>query len=564
MASLANFLTVNPTTKEVILDTNNDGIDDNPESLLLQQMNFTDTQINIKKGVVINGTKTQNFPNETGVHIGLDNIGNPSIELSGASGSFSYIDFGSKSNGQLDNDNRIISMGKILHFGGACKFLNYEVLTNTNKNITEEVNKIEDMKTKLDPITLSTNPNEHQFTSSIFVNGLRSATEPHNDGIYLGKDIYDSSSIEMVSDTCYIDFVHQTGTDYTNRFLSNNQGIHITGDLHLTNLKLAGDLFLKNNEKVLDKFTQQQSLINQNQTSINQNQTSINNFNTNVYNGVNEIGNSVICYGLRRDKSITHPDGVHIGRDTDGNYGLEIKGGFSHIHFYNNYRNGITNRIISDFNGNLQIEGKTIVEKLFIGDKEILTKDGHDDTSNFIYFKTNGLKFGYNTSFEFYVADHIEVYKNGQKIGRLAIERDNSPSKNNNQDYPDYLVPIPDFGGAIQFSDDRLKYDEKPVKNILEAFNNLEIKSYKMTSELMSEEEEKEKEKEIDPVGQYQHLGVIAQDLMKNELLKDCVITPKDTEKTPYKVDYHKLFCYSMKAIQELSARVQELESKSV
>eukprot|EP00466_Bigelowiella_natans_P015144 jgi/Bigna1/126453/aug1.2_g1161 len=106
---------------------------------------------------------------------------------------------------------------------------------------TELMTQVSVLETKLNPITLSSNPNEHQFSSSIFVNGLRSTTQPQSDGIYLGKDINNASSIEMVSGTCYIDFVHQPGTDYTNRILSNSDGIHFTGDTHMNNVKIGGE-----------------------------------------------------------------------------------------------------------------------------------------------------------------------------------------------------------------------------------------------------------------------------------------------------------------------------------
>mmetsp|Transcript_41829 Transcript_41829/g.67297 ORF Transcript_41829/g.67297 Transcript_41829/m.67297 type:complete len:132 (+) Transcript_41829:276-671(+) len=84
-----------------------------------------------------------------------------------------------------------------------------------------------------DPIASSSN-DEHQFSSSIFANGYRSTTQPHIDGVHLGEDVHDSSSVEFVSPTSYIDFVHNNlGTDHANRILSNNDGACVHMHTHM-------------------------------------------------------------------------------------------------------------------------------------------------------------------------------------------------------------------------------------------------------------------------------------------------------------------------------------------
>eukprot|EP00466_Bigelowiella_natans_P004852 jgi/Bigna1/81046/fgenesh1_pg.77_\ len=94
--------------------------------------------------------------------------------------------------------------------------------------------RISTLETKTLPISLSMPsippvPLEHQFATSIYVNGVRSTTVPHNDGVYIGKDTNNASSVEMVSEICYIDF------------------IHLPGDTHMNNVK--GNSIQKNNTK---------------------------------------------------------------------------------------------------------------------------------------------------------------------------------------------------------------------------------------------------------------------------------------------------------------------------
>ena len=140
---------------------------------------------------------------------------------------------------------------EVISDSGTTKVL--EKLNTMNNQSTSLESRISTLETKTLPISLSMPsippvPLEHQFATSIYVNGVRSTTVPHNDGVYIGKDTNNASSVEMVSEICYIDFIHLPGSDYTNRILSNSDGIHFTGDTHMNNVKI-GNSIQKNNTK---------------------------------------------------------------------------------------------------------------------------------------------------------------------------------------------------------------------------------------------------------------------------------------------------------------------------
>eukprot|EP00466_Bigelowiella_natans_P011405 jgi/Bigna1/140062/aug1.54_g14770 len=129
-------------------------------------------------------------------------------------------------------------------------------IVDVGSKTTELMTQVSVLETKLNPMTSSSDPNEHQFSSSIFVNGLRSTTQPQSDGIHSGKDINNASSTEMVSSTCCIDFVHPPGSDCTNRILSNGDGVHFAGDAHVNDVKIGGVLTLDDSIQKNDTKTE--------------------------------------------------------------------------------------------------------------------------------------------------------------------------------------------------------------------------------------------------------------------------------------------------------------------
>lgn len=115
--------------------------------------------------------------------------------------------------------------------------------------------------------------------------------------------------------------------------------------------------------------------------------------------------------------------------------------------------------------------------------------------------------------------------------------------------------------GTAVTSDDRLKYNEKDIIDALSTINKIDVKTYKMQSKLMTEEEEKYIEENTEDNNRTL-TGVIAQQIYNVDELKPYVYKPDNIQTDPYRVDYQSLYALSIKAIQELSKKVQQLQDK--
>ena len=105
--------------------------------------------------------------------------------------------------------------------------------------------------------------------------------------------------------------------------------------------------------------------------------------------------------------------------------------------------------------------------------------------------------------------------------------------------------PISTYAG----SDIRLKKDIKETTiNGIEAINKVNVKEFRYKTE---------------DEGHYKHIGVIAQDVEKEAPeIKDVVLHGEDDEKDMLVVEYGMFTPYLIKAVQELSAKVEKLEAR--
>ena len=107
-------------------------------------------------------------------------------------------------------------------------------------------------------------------------------------------------------------------------------------------------------------------------------------------------------------------------------------------------------------------------------------------------------------------------------------------------------------------SDDRLKHNEVPVENALETIHKINVYQYDKTTTF------KDSDYMGDVINSFKEIGVIAQELeeLDDPLLSQCVIVPENIDKDPYRVNYHNLYCISLKALQEVSADMDIEKSK--
>ena len=107
-------------------------------------------------------------------------------------------------------------------------------------------------------------------------------------------------------------------------------------------------------------------------------------------------------------------------------------------------------------------------------------------------------------------------------------------------------------------SDDRLKHNEVPVENALETIHKINVYQYDKTTTF------KDPDYMGDVINSFKEIGVIAQELeeLDDPLLSQCVIVPENIDKDPYRVNYHNLYCISLKALQEVSADMDIEKSK--
>lgn len=109
--------------------------------------------------------------------------------------------------------------------------------------------------------------------------------------------------------------------------------------------------------------------------------------------------------------------------------------------------------------------------------------------------------------------------------------------------------------GTVISSDDRLKHNEVKVVDALSTINRLSVVKYDKTSDLKSPnfrgEIKGSSTKEI---------GLIAQQV--NQIPELSQFVRQGDDDTPWSVDYNSVFCYSLRAIQELSFEVNQLKHR--
>lgn len=597
-------------TTKVLEKFNNLDTKFNPITLSNDEYQFS-------KGLFVNGKKSTNTPSKNGVFMGIDSSGNTGVELAGIS---PYIDF---SYGQsTDSNNRLISSNGKLTISGDVEFPNN--ITIAGQSLNKFINPHHNLNTSFQNISGNnlknrdfapiTQMNVNDFvislkytrTIDVFVGTL---FRIGNDLPYIYADITNSGALHFVyvsntnvTHTYYYPITNDLNMDHHLMFrkLNNELTFYIDGHyqakfitttfVHPSNHVMFGykEVFLQQGQhdyqfegtithaRIINdvKFDEIAEIVKKDFNS-----------NIEILQDVRaQTGSFTGPLATGRDfNTKTNPAGVYLGTYdnkfgniqlvsndltygswidfVDGNNNNNNNGDFlGRIRALNNEMEWFYkgNRILLNENS-LKIESGS----LQIKDKFILTTNGNSVSDNHFYFAVDGLKFGsdINKTWELVAdvdGDKILLFKNGQKRGRIAIEDDGGGTRENFQ-LPSY-VPNPTQGGIIDLlSDDRLKYDETDVNDALTSINQIKITNYKMHNKIMSKEEEEEIEESENNSRIF--TGVIAQDLLKIPSLKHCVIEPENPETEAYKVDYFSLFCKSIKAIQELNKRVEDLEN---
>ena len=112
--------------------------------------------------------------------------------------------------------------------------------------------------------------------------------------------------------------------------------------------------------------------------------------------------------------------------------------------------------------------------------------------------------------------------------------------------------------GTALTSDDRLKFDETPLENALDMIEKLSVKRYKKGLEIMTPEEEAAREAAEDKGAYIDEIGVIAQEM---NAIPEWAFSVHTHDSGPWHVNYSNINMVLLKAVQELSARVKQLES---
>ena len=126
---------------------------------------------------------------------------------------------------------------------------------------------------------------------------------------------------------------------------------------------------------------------------------------------------------------------------------------------------------------------------------------------------------------------------------------------------------------------DRLKHNEKDITNALNLINKLKVKRYFKSKKLYGRNHNYNLDSSGNPITEDEYIdevGIIAQEVREIPELAYCVegeeegdlnIVNEDTttstitgDKELY-LNYHNLFCYNIKATQELYKKVIELET---
>jgi hypothetical protein len=129
-------------------------------------------------------------------------------------------------------------------------------------------------------------------------------------------------------------------------------------------------------------------------------------------------------------------------------------------------------------------------------------------------------------------------------------------------------------------SDDRIKHNEKAVENAIETIKKLEVKKYFKSEKIYDRNHHYELDGSGNPITDDKYVeecGIIAQQIKTIPELAFCVNGEEEieetvknyedgseetvTKQTPLGVNYTNLFCYNIKAVQELVNKVETLEA---
>lgn len=108
----------------------------------------------------------------------------------------------------------------------------------------------------------------------------------------------------------------------------------------------------------------------------------------------------------------------------------------------------------------------------------------------------------------------------------------------------------------LTLSDDRYKHNEIDISNALITIRKLKPKKYDKTSIPL----EADFSGNLGDIENHKESGLIAQEVEKIEELSHSVLKP-ETEDDLYAVNYTDIFAYLIKAVQELDAKVINLEA---
>ena len=199
-----------------------------------------------------------------------------------------------------------------------------------------------------------------------------------------------------------------------------------------------------------------------------------------------------------------------------------------------------------------------------------------------ILFEAVKSGYGYSSGgFGFYTSHYQSGYGSSNVLPLCRMTIRGNGDVGVGTENPDYFFHVAGAIAGVSYtttSDNRLKHNETDIENALDLINKLEVKKYFKSEKMYEKDHHYELDSEGKPITDDKYIvecGLIAQQVkdipelsycvegeeeQKEIIVRDAIL--RKAKKTPLHLKYQNLFCYNIKATQELDRQQQADKAK--
>ena len=199
-----------------------------------------------------------------------------------------------------------------------------------------------------------------------------------------------------------------------------------------------------------------------------------------------------------------------------------------------------------------------------------------------ILFEATKSGYGYSSGgFGFYTSHYQSGYGSSNVVPTCRMTIRGNGDVGVGTENPDYFFHVAGAIAGVSYtttSDNRLKHNETDIENALDLINKLEVKKYFKSEKIYEKDHHYKLDSEGKPITDDKYIvecGLIAQQVkdipelsycvegeeeQKEIIVRDAIL--RKAKKTPLHLKYQNLFCYNIKATQELDRQQQADKAK--